>query len=98
MAPSSAIFLTAISSRSMVDAPGTTWGAMASWTLRRAMPEIRIFSISCGVLIMIAIDTVVCFQSGFCCQAKTHEGGFDCSRHLFDGMVAVDLLEAALVA
>jgi hypothetical protein len=25
------------------------------WTWRRAMPEIRIFSISCGVLIMMAI-------------------------------------------
>ncbi len=47
---------------------------------------------------MIAIDTVVRFQSGFCCQAKTHERGFDCSRYLVDGMIAVDLLEAALVA
>ena len=57
-APSSAIFLTAIFSRSIVEAPGTTWGAMASWTWRRALPEIRIFSISCGVLIMMAISTV----------------------------------------
>jgi hypothetical protein len=39
----------------MVDAPGTTWGAIALWTWRRALPEIRIFSISCVVLIMMAI-------------------------------------------
>ena len=42
-------------SRSMVEAPGTTWGATASWTWRSAMPEMRIFSISAAVLIRMAI-------------------------------------------
>src|ERR1700712_5308289 len=99
MAPRSAIFFSAICSRSMVEAPGTTWGAMALWTWRRAMPEIRIFSISCGDLIMMAIRTVSRSSgcSAFRCS-EALESGFDCAGDLFDGLVSVYFFESALLA
>src|SRR6202045_1560976 len=100
MAPSSAIFFTAICSRSIVEAPATTWGAIALWTWRRAMPEIRIFSISCGVLIMMAIRQWLDSSGSWLvfCRPEPLEGGFDCGGDVFDGVVAVYLFEAALLA
>src|ERR1700733_500355 len=76
----------------MVDAPGTTWGAIALWTWRRALPEIRIFSISCVVLIMMAIGFLLLRCS------EMLECRFDCCGYLFHWMVAVYLFETALLA
>src|SRR5437762_11013286 len=93
MAPSSAIFFKAICSRSIVEAPGTTWGAIALWTWRRAFPEMRIFSISFGVLIMMAIVMILAVG-----RTEPLEGGFDRCGDLLDGLVAIDFFEASLLS
>src|SRR6266851_756185 len=98
MAPSSAILRAATSSRSIVEAPGTTCGAMALWTWRRALPEIRIFSISCGVLIMMAITLANRLRvegAGGKLLAKILQRGNDALGHLLNRACPIDLAEAA---
>src|SRR6266567_320213 len=90
MAPSSAILRAATSSRSIVEAPGTTCGAMALWTWRRALPEIRIFSISCGVLIMIAMESALSPM-----VAQGPQRSDDTIGNLLNGFCPIDLAETA---
>src|ERR1700735_3061047 len=95
MAPREAIFSTAMRSRSMVDAPGTTWGAMALWTWRRMAPEMRIFSISAAVLMRMAIKAIAGYW--LLVRAKGLQSGPDGFGYCFDSLVAVDLVKTALV-
>src|SRR5258708_7270167 len=90
MAPNSAILRAATSSRSIVEAPGTTCGAMALWTWRRALPEIRIFSISCGVLIMIAMESALSPM-----VAQGPQRSDDTIGYLLNGFCPIDLAETA---
>src|SRR5207248_8952838 len=56
-------------------------------------PEMRIFSISFGVLIMMAIVLILAVG-----RTEPLEGGFDRCGDLLDGLVAIDFFEASLLS
>ena len=79
----------AISSRSMVDRARHDCGARPRGPGEGYRRRRRIFSISCGDLIMIAMWLGSCL-------AKMLQGRFDCRSNLFDRPCAIDFLEAPL--
>src|ERR1700739_2999922 len=85
-APNSFIFSAAAISRSCVEAPGFTNFRTCSKISRTTCPLFRIFSISCGVLITIAIAPDL---------APHPPHGFDNGGgHLLNGLLAIHLAEA----